>query len=96
MPTSGGETTPQPKDGEVVIFRDFFTAGLRLPVDPIVPLLLAPFNAKLHHLTPNAMVQLSKIIWAVWFLLIVFVGCMSFPARAERSSRKGRWNPARL
>ena len=65
MPTSGGETTPQPRDGEVVVFRGFFTAGLRLLVDPVVPLLLAPFNAKLHHLTPNAMVQLSKFVWAV-------------------------------
>ena len=60
-----GETTPQPRDGEVVVFRDYFTAGLRLLVDPVVPLLLAPFNAKLHHLTQNAMVQLSKFVWAV-------------------------------
>jgi hypothetical protein len=34
-------------------------------VDPVVPSLLAPFNVKLHHLTPNAMVQLSKFLWAV-------------------------------
>ena len=34
-------------------------------MDPVVPLLLAPFNVKLHHLTPNAMVQLSKFLWAV-------------------------------
>ena len=48
------------------MFRDFFfTGGLRLPVDPVVPKLLAPFNAKLHYLTPNAIVQMSKFIWAV-------------------------------
>ena len=71
-----GETTPRPKDGEVVIFRDFFTAVLRLSVDPIVPQLLAPFNPKLHHLTPNAMVQLSKFIWAVrTFGGVVYVDC---------------------
>ena len=46
-----GEIPPAPKEGEVVVFRDFFTAGLRLPVDPIVPSLLAPFNVKLHHFT---------------------------------------------
>ena len=62
---SEGETTPQPRDGEVVVFRDYFTAGLRLLVDPVVPLLLAPFNAKLHYFTPNVVVQLSKFIWAV-------------------------------
>ena len=36
-----------------------------MPVDPVVPKLLAPFNAKLHYLTPNAIVQMSKFIWAV-------------------------------
>ena len=60
-----GEITPTPKEGDVVVFRDFFTAGLRLPMDPVFPSLLAPFNVKLHHLTPNAMVQLSKFLWAV-------------------------------
>jgi len=60
-----GEITPAPKEGDVVVFRDFFTAGLRLPMDPVVRSLLAPFNVKLHHLTPNAMVQLSKFLWAV-------------------------------
>ena len=52
----GGETTPDPKEGEVVVFRDFFTAGFCQSVDPIVPSLLVPFNAKLHHLTPNSIV----------------------------------------
>jgi hypothetical protein len=60
-----GEIIPAPKEGKVVVFRDFFKAGLRLHVDPVVPLLLAPFNMKLHHLTPNVMVQLSKFLWAV-------------------------------
>jgi len=34
-------------------------------VDPIVPKLLELFNAKLHHFTPNTIVQMSKFIWAV-------------------------------
>ena len=62
---SGVRPLPSRRRGEAVVFRDFFTAGLRLPVDPIVPKLLAPFNAKLHHFTPNAMVQMSKFIWVV-------------------------------
>jgi hypothetical protein len=31
------EQTPTPEDGEVVVFRDFFTWGLRFPCDPVVP-----------------------------------------------------------
>lgn len=51
-----------PEDGEVVVFKDFFVAGLRLPLDPILRDLLLPFNVKLHHLIPNAIVQLSKFV----------------------------------
>ena len=56
----GEEVFPVPEAGEVVVFKDFFTTGLRFPMDPVMPKLLEPFNAKLHHLTPNAFVQLSK------------------------------------
>lgn len=34
-------------------------------MDPVLTKLLLPFNMKLHHLTPNAIVQISKFIWAV-------------------------------
>jgi hypothetical protein len=30
------EQTPTPEDGEVVMFRDFFTCGLRFPCDPVL------------------------------------------------------------
>ena len=60
-----GEDTPHPENGECVVFRDFFVAGLRLPLDPAVPEILAQFNVKIHQLTPNAIVQLSKFFWAV-------------------------------
>ena len=53
------EVIPVPEFGEVVVFKDFFTAGLRLPMDPVVPKLLEPFNVKLHHFTPNGIVALS-------------------------------------
>ena len=32
----GAELIPVPETGEVVVFKDFFTAGLRLPMDPVV------------------------------------------------------------
>jgi hypothetical protein len=31
------EQIPAPEDGEVVVFRDFFTCGLRFPCDPFLP-----------------------------------------------------------
>ena len=46
----GLEVFPASRPGEVVVFKDFFTAGLRIPMDPVVPKLLEPFNVKLHHL----------------------------------------------
>jgi hypothetical protein len=38
------EQTPTPEDGEVVVFRDFFTHGLRFPCDPILPVILDAFR----------------------------------------------------
>jgi hypothetical protein len=40
------EVTPTPEDGEVVVFKDFFVAGMRFPLDPILSGLLLPFNAR--------------------------------------------------
>ena len=51
-----GEIIPMPRGDEVVVFKDFFIAGLRFPVDPAIPKLLEPFNVKLHHFTPNGFV----------------------------------------
>ena len=59
----GPEVFPVPRSGEVVVFKDFFTAGLRIPMDPVVPKLLEPFNVKLHHFTPNGIAALSKFLW---------------------------------
>jgi len=61
----GAEVIPVPETGEVVVFKDFFTAGLRLPMDPIVPKFLEPFNVKLHHFISNGIVALAKFLWVV-------------------------------
>jgi hypothetical protein len=37
------EQTPTPEDGEVVVFHDFFTCGLRFPCDPVLPATLNAF-----------------------------------------------------
>ena len=59
----GPEVLPVPESGEVVVFKDFFTAGLCLLMDSVVPKQLEPFNVKLHHFTPNGIVALSKFLW---------------------------------
>jgi hypothetical protein len=43
----------------------FFTTGLRMPPHPIMSDILLKFQVQLHQLTPNAIGQLSKYIWAV-------------------------------
>ena len=60
-----GRRRQTPRDRECVVFRDFFVAGLRFPLDPKVPEILARFKVKIHQLTPNAFVMLSKFFWAV-------------------------------
>ena len=48
-----------------MVYWDLFAAGLSLPMDPAIPEILARYRLAMHHLTPNAMVQLSKFLWAV-------------------------------
>jgi hypothetical protein len=59
----GRETVPQPRDNEVVIFRDLLFAGLRFPLHPAVVDILWYFDIYLHQLTPNAILRLSVYMW---------------------------------
>jgi hypothetical protein len=60
---SGTEEVPEP-EGELVVFEAFFAAGLRLPAHRFVGEVLRRFNVQIHQLTPNAVVALSKYVWA--------------------------------
>jgi hypothetical protein len=62
---AGEETTPTPKDDEVVVFKSFFRAGLRFPLNEMIGELLDNYEIFLHQLTPNAIVRLSIFIWAL-------------------------------
>ena len=62
---AGEETTPAPKDDEVVVFKIFFRAGLRLPLNEMIGEVLKKFEIYLHQLTPNAIVRISVFIWAL-------------------------------
>jgi hypothetical protein len=57
------EQIPTTSPGEVVVFRDFFTCRLRFPCDPMVIAILDKFSVKIHQLSPNSFLELSKFFW---------------------------------
>jgi hypothetical protein len=61
----GEETIPKPGKDEVVVFKSFFKAGLRFPLNRMIADVLKKFGIYLHQLTPNAIVRLSVYIWAL-------------------------------
>jgi hypothetical protein len=61
----GEEITPKPEKDEVVVFKSFFKAGLRFPLNEMIADVLEKFGIYLHQLTPNAIVMLSVYIWAL-------------------------------
>jgi hypothetical protein len=58
------ETTPTPKDDEVVVFKSFFRAGLQFALNEMIEILKF-FEIYRHQLTPNAIVRLNIFIWAL-------------------------------
>jgi hypothetical protein len=65
MPPSDGETTPNPSKGYAVVFRDFFSCGLRFPFTSFLGEVLEAFHVQLHHLTPNAFFNLEQVLLGV-------------------------------
>jgi hypothetical protein len=61
----GEEITPKSEKDEVVVFKSFFKAGLRFPLNEMIANVLKKFGIYLHQLTPNAIVRLSVYIWAL-------------------------------
>ena len=49
---AGEETTPTPKDDEVVVFKSFFWAGLWFPLNEMIGEVLDNYEIYLHQLTP--------------------------------------------
>jgi hypothetical protein len=54
------EEIPTPEADEIVVFHDFFTSGLRFPYDPLLPAILEMFSVKIHQLSPNSFLEVSK------------------------------------
>jgi hypothetical protein len=61
----GAETVPEPNGDKVVVYENFFIAGLCMPPHPALVDILLHFPAQLYQLTTNAIAQLSKNFWAV-------------------------------
>jgi hypothetical protein len=57
----GAEEVPEP-ECELVVFKAFFAAGLRLPAHRFVAEVLRKFEVQVHQLTPNAVVALAKYV----------------------------------
>jgi hypothetical protein len=62
---AGEETTPEPKNDEVVVFKSFFKARLRFLLHEMIGEVLDNYEIYLHQLTPNAIVRLIIFIWAL-------------------------------
>jgi hypothetical protein len=58
-------TVPVPEENEVVIYRSFFKAGLRVPLSRFVVEVLKIYEIFLHQITPEAIIRMRIFIWAV-------------------------------
>ena len=58
-----GETVAHPRTDEVIVFRDLFTAGLRMPLDPVVVDIFRLFKVYLHQMSPISIVRLNLYMW---------------------------------
>jgi hypothetical protein len=56
---------PAPEENEVVIYRSFFKAGLRFPLNRFVVEVLKTYQIFLHQITPEAIIRMGIFVWAV-------------------------------
>jgi hypothetical protein len=61
----GEKTVPTLEENEVVIFRSFFKAGLRFPLNRFMVEVLKIYQIYLHQLTPEAIIRMGIFVWAV-------------------------------
>jgi hypothetical protein len=62
---SGDNYVPAPEENEVVIYRSFFKAGLRFPLNKFVVEVLKIYQIFLHQITPKAIMRMGIFVWAV-------------------------------
>jgi hypothetical protein len=59
-----GEIVPSPGKDYAIVFKDYFSCGLRLPSIKFLCQVLEEFDLQIHHLTLNGFLTLSKFCWA--------------------------------
>jgi hypothetical protein len=59
------EVIPESREDEVIVFKSFFRAGLRFPLNDMIGEVLKNLEIYLHQLTPNAIFRFSVFIWAL-------------------------------
>jgi hypothetical protein len=62
---NGDKTAPTPEENEVVIFRSFFKAGLRLPLSRFVVEVLKIYKIFLYQITLEAIIRMGIFVWVV-------------------------------
>ena len=50
------QTHARPEVDKVIVFKDFFTIGLRFPLDPTVVDIFQLYKVYTHQMTPNSFV----------------------------------------
>ena len=58
-----GQTSAHPEADEVVVFWDFFTAGLHFLLDPVAVEIFQLFKVYLHQMTPTLFSRLNVYFW---------------------------------
>ena len=53
----------KPREDEVVVFKDFFLAGLCFPLDPAAVNIFARYGVFLHQMTPNSFARVNLFMW---------------------------------
>ena len=62
-PPPEGEIEAKPHLDEAVVFCDFFIAGLRFPLDPVVVEIFKLFDVYTHQMMPTSFVRLNLYMW---------------------------------
>jgi hypothetical protein len=80
------EITSEPREDKVIVFKSFFRAGLRFPLNEMIGEVLKNFEIYLHQLTPMLLLDLASsygLSEAKECMLMpkLFVGCTSYTIR---------------
>ena len=62
-PPPVGEIEAKPRSDEVVVFHNFFIAGLCFLLDPVVVEILKLFEDYTHQMMPTSFVRLNMYMW---------------------------------